>query len=141
MARAREPLAELRPQRVVDGQPAVARRAAEQRVVQPVEPSELAERVGVVVDAEVDERVREPRVAAVALDDEERRRLPAAAVAARGLGGVEAVEQPLGERRARRRLERLRERVDGRARDEDVALRRVAVARAAARPGMAVRRR
>ena len=56
------------------------------------------ERVRVVVDAEVDQRVGEPRVAAVALDDEERRRLPAAAVATRGLGGVEAVEQPLGER-------------------------------------------
>ena len=65
-----------------------------------VEPAQLLDRPRVIVDAEVDERVGEPAVAAVALDDEQRRRLLAAPVAARGLRGGEAVEQPLGERRA-----------------------------------------
>ena len=91
-----------------------------------------------VVDAEVDERVGESRVATVALDDEQGGGLPAAAVAARRLRGVEAVEQSLGESLARRRLERLCERVDGRAGDEDVALRRVRAPRAPARPRVAL---
>ena len=69
--------------------------------------------------------VREPRVPLLRPDDEDRRRLLAAAVAAGRLGGVEAVEKPLGERTTRARLERLGERVDGCGRDEDVALRRV----------------
>ena len=94
-----------------------------------------------VVDAQVDDDVGEARVAAVALDDEERRRLLAAAVAARRLRRVEAVEQPLGEREPRGRLERLGERVDGLRRDEDVPLRRVAGAGAAAGPVVALARR
>ena len=129
---------ELGAERVVDGEPPVARRAAEERVVQAVEATELGERIGVVVDAQIDERVRQARVAAVALDDEQGRGLPPATVATGRLGRVEAVEQPLGERRARRRLERLRERVDGRARDEDVPLGGVALSRAAAGPGVAL---
>ena len=52
-----------------------------------------------VVDAQVDDDVGEARVAAVPLDDEERGRLLAAPVAARGLRRGEAVEQPLRERR------------------------------------------
>ena len=86
---------------------------------------------------QVDERVGQPRVAAVLLDDEQRSRLLPTAVAAGRLGRVEAVEEPLGQRRAGRPLERLGERVNGVAGDEDVALGRVARSGAAARPGLA----
>ena len=105
--------------------------------MEPVDSAQLGERVRVVVDAQVDERVGEARVAAVALDDEQRRGLAAAAVAARALRRIEAVEQPLRERVTGRRLERPRERVDGGFGDEDVPLRGVAVTRAATGPGVA----
>ena len=72
-----------------------------------------------VVDAQVDEDVRQARVAAVLLDDEERGGLLAAPVAARRLGRVEAVEQPLGERLPAVASNVVGERVD-RRRDEDV---------------------
>ncbi len=65
--------------------------------MQPVDAPQLLERTLVIVDAQVDDDVGELRVAAVLLDDEQRRRLLASLVAARGLGRVEAVEQPLGE--------------------------------------------
>ena len=91
-----------------------------------------------VVDPEVDEDVGEVRVPSVALDDEEGRGLAPAAVAARRLRRVEAVEQPLREPLPGRRLERLGERVDRLARHEDVPLRGVAGAGAAARPGVAL---
>ena len=58
--------------------------------MQAVEAPQLLDRALVVVDAEVDDDVGEPRVAAVPLDDEERRGLLAAPVAARSLGGGEA---------------------------------------------------
>ena len=60
-----------------------------------VQPRELRDRLRVVVDAQVDEDVAQRGVAAVALDDEQRGRLLAAPVAARGLRGGEALEQPL----------------------------------------------
>ena len=82
-----------------------------------------------------------PRVAAVALDDEERRRLLAAPVAAGRLRRREALEQALGERRPAVASNVVGERVDGRRRDEDVPLRGVAVAHPAARPVEALRRR
>ena len=50
------------------------------------------------IDAQVDDLVGKTRVAAVLLDDQQGGRLLAAPVAARGLSGIEAVEQPLGER-------------------------------------------
>src|SRR5215210_9425584 len=87
-----------------------------------------------VVDAQVDDDVGEARIAAVALDDEQARRLLSAPVAARFLGRGEAIEQPIGERPASAALERLRERVDRGARDEDVALGCVAGACPPARP-------
>ena len=90
------------------GSQSAARRLPEQRVVEPVEAAKLLDGPLVVVDAEVDERVRQPRVAAVPLDDEQRRRLLAAAVAARGLRRGEAVDQPLGERPTGRGRERRR---------------------------------
>src|SRR3954464_8935585 len=91
-----------------------------------------------LVHAQVDDLVRETRVAAVLLDHEQRRRLLAAPVASRSLRGVEAVEQPLGER-ALRAFEGLGDRIDGLGRDEDVALCRVAVSGAAAGPLHALR--
>ena len=68
--------------------------------MEPVEALQLLDRARVVVDAQVDEDVRERRVAAVPLDDEERGGLLSAPVAACRLRGREAGEQPLGERRA-----------------------------------------
>ena len=70
----------------------------------------------------------------VALDHEQRRRLLAAAIASCRLRRVEAREQPLRERLVRRRGERFRQRVDRRLGHEDVSLRRVARAGAAAGP-------
>src|ERR671933_2645076 len=92
----------------------------------------------VVVDAQVDDDVGEAGVAAVLLDHEDGRGLLAAAVAARGLGGGEALEQPLGERLPGASLEGRRERGDGLLRDEDVPLRGVAGTGLPAGPGIAV---
>ena len=94
-----------------------------------------------VVDAEVDEDVGKARVAPVALDDEQCCGLLAAPIPACGSRGGERLEEPIGEWFAAGRLERLDERIDRLARDEDVALRRVAVAAAAARPAEAARAR
>ena len=138
MAGTAQEVVELRPERLVDRQPLLARRRAEERVVHPVDPSQLDERVGVIVHAEIDEYVGKARVAPVALDDDERSGLASAAVAARRLRRVEAVEEALGEPLAGRGLERLRERVDRGARDEDVSLCGVALAGPAAGPGKAV---
>ena len=127
---------QLGPQRVVHRQPPVARGPAEEGVVDAVEPAELLDRARVIVDAQVDQHIGEPGVATVALDDEEGGRLLAAAVAARGLGGGKAVEQPLRQRAARA-LEGLGERVDGLRGDEDVPLGGVAGAGAPACPVVA----
>ena len=88
----------------------------------------------VLVHAEVDDAVREPRVAGVLLDDQERGGLLAAPVSSRGLRRPQAGEEPLGERPPRARLERLGECVDGGGRDEDVSLGCVAVARTPSGP-------
>ena len=98
----------------------------------------LDERVGMVVDPQVYEDVGEVCVPAVPLDDEEGCGLSPATVATRGLRGVEAVEQPLREPLPGRGLERLGEGVYRLARHEDVSLRRIADAGAAARPGVAL---
>ena len=108
--------------------------------MQVVQPPELLDRGLVVVDAQVDEDVGQPRVAAVPLDDEQRRRLLAATVATGGLGRSEARQESLGQR-AFGRLEGLRQRVDRLARDEDVALGGVAGPDTAACPVVAGRRR
>jgi hypothetical protein len=91
-----------------------------------------------VVHAEVDERVREARIALLGPDDEQCRGLLAAAVSACRLRGVETGEEPLGEGLSGRRLERLGERLDRLRRDEDVALRRVARTRTTAGPRAAL---
>ena len=72
--------------------------------MQAVQPPQLLDRRRVVVDAQVDEDVGQPRVAAVPLDDEERGRLLSAPVAARRLRGGEAVDQALRQRAPRVRL-------------------------------------
>ena len=133
-----EPLVDLGAERVVDREPVGARRLPEQGVVEAVEAPQLLDRALVVVDAEVDEGVGQPGVAAVALDDEQRGRLLAAAVAAGCLRRGEAVEQPLGERSPGGGRERVDERVDRLRRDEDVALGRVAVAGPPAGPVVAL---
>src|SRR5205823_510054 len=66
----------------LERQPVLVRRDAEQAVVQRVQPSQFLDRPLVVVDAQVAENVREPGVATVALDDEQRRGLLAALVSA-----------------------------------------------------------
>ena len=91
-----------------------------------------------VVHAEVEDDIPEACVAAILLNDEEGRRLLAAAVASRRLGGVEAVQQSLLERPSGRGLKGLGEGVDGRAGDEDVPLRRVARSGPAAGPVLAL---
>ncbi len=86
-----------------------------------------------VVDAKVDDRVGEPPVAGILLDDEERRRLLAAPIATGRLRRGEALEQALRESTVAC-LERLGERVDRRPRDEDVSLRGVPGTRPPAGP-------
>ena len=112
--------------------------------MQPVETRELADRLGVVVDAEIDEHIREAGVAAVALDDEQRCRLLSAAIAAGRLRRRQRLEEPFRERPSGGRGERLHERRHGLLADEDVALRGEARAGDAARPleafGAGVRR-
>src|SRR5581483_10320359 len=129
-----QPLVHFRLQCGVERQPPVAGCLAEEPEVERVQTAQLLDRMRVVVDAQVEDEVGELRVAAVALDDHERRRLLAAPVSARGLRGVEAVEEPSLERIARASLERVGKRVDGLRADEDVSLRGVARAGAAAGP-------
>ena len=86
-------LVDLGPEGIVDGKPVRGGRLAEQRVMKAEEALQLLDRPLVVVGAEVDERVREPGVASVSLDDEQGRRLLAAAVASRRLRGGKAVER------------------------------------------------
>src|SRR5581483_67363 len=129
-----EPLVHLAAQRLVERQPVLPRRDPEEAVVQRVEATELVDRALVVVDAQVADEIGEPCVAAVLLDDEERRRLLPAAIAACDLRGREAVDQPPREALSAVRLERVRERVDGLPADEDVPLRRVAAPRPVAGP-------
>ena len=106
-----------------------------------IEAAQLLDGTLVVVGAEVDEDVGQAGVAAVPLDDEQRRRLLATPVAARGLGRGEAVDQALGERSSGGGRERVDHRVDRLCRDEDVPLRRVAVSRPPAGPVEALGRR
>src|SRR5207237_311811 len=112
--------------RAFERQPVLARRHAEELMVELVEPPELLDRALVIVDAEVDGDVGELPVPAVSPRDEERRRLLAAAVAAGGLRRREALEQPGGEARARTGLEGRGESVHGVRAGEDVSLSRVA---------------
>ena len=129
-----EPLLDLGAERVVDREPVRARRLPEERVMEAIEAAELLDGTLVVVGAEVDEDVGQAGVAAVPLDDEQRRRLLAAAVASRSLGRGEAVDQALGERSPGGGRERVDHGVDRLGRDEDVPLRRVAVPRPPAGP-------
>ena len=112
--------------------PRLARHAGEERLealeALLVEAAQLGDRLGVVVDAQVEERIVLGRV------DEERRRLLAALVAARGLARVERREQPLGERQRGVRLVRRGGLGDHLRAGEHVAGDRVAVARAMPAP-------
>ena len=104
-------------------------------VVEVEQPGQLGDRLGVVVDAQVDRDVVEAAVPGALLDHQQRRRLPAARVAAGRVAGGQRVEQPAGERRVRvgglpGRLHGLDDVLAG----EDVALDGVAVAGEAAGP-------
>ena len=92
----------------------------------------------VVVHAEVDQRVTELGVPPVLLDHEQRRRLLAAPVPPGDLSCGQAFDEPLGQLEMFVLLERRREGVDRLLRDEDVPLRRIAVARPPARPVVAL---
>ena len=137
-AQPREALADLRAERFVDLEPLLARRLPEDRVVQLVEPEQLGNRMLVVIDAQIDEDVRQAAVTAVLRDNEERCGLLAPAVAARGLPGGEALDQARRQRAACVRLESAGDRVDRVALDENVPLRRVAVADPPSGPVVAV---
>src|SRR4029453_9401238 len=113
VSEAAQTVPELAFERVVDVDPVLLGRLPEEQIVDAVDAAELLDRALVVVDAEVDDDIGETGVAAVALDDQEARRLLSPAVAAGLLCRGEAVEQPLGERPAGAALERLREPVDG----------------------------
>src|SRR2546423_11773077 len=97
VAELHHPRADLVTESSFQRQPVLARRHAEQPIVELVEPSELFDGPLVVVDTEVDGDIGELSIAAVSPGDEERRRLLAAAVAAGGLRRPEAFEQPGGE--------------------------------------------
>ena len=86
--------------------------------MQAEEAAKLFERALVVVHAQVVLDAGQPGIAPVALDDEQSGRPLAAAVSSFCLGGIEAVEQALGQRLAGSLLERVCETVDRRARDE-----------------------
>ena len=86
-----------------------------------VEPPQLAERIIVIVDAEVEDAVDGGLLVALARDDDEPRGLPAAVVAACRLRRIERGEQPLGER-AGCRVERLTHRRPDLGRAEHVPL-------------------
>ena len=134
MAEPCQPLAQFVGERIVDVEPVFLRGDAEQLAVQRVEPPQLCDRALVVVHAQVDDRVREPRVAGVLLHDQKRGRLLSSPVASCRLRRGEALDQPLRQLEVRVGLERRGEGVDRRRRDEDVSLGGVAVARAAAGP-------
>src|SRR4051794_14052000 len=68
----------LRGELRVERQPVLVGCDAEQPVVLDVQPRELADRLLVIVDAQVADEIRQASVAAVLLHDEERRRLLAA---------------------------------------------------------------
>src|SRR4029079_12503391 len=77
----------------VERDPAGARRLSEELLVEAEQATELLERPLVIVDAEIDDNVREPRVSLLRPDDEERCGLLPPTVAACGLRGVEAFEE------------------------------------------------
>src|SRR5215203_3380417 len=104
-----------------------------------VEPVQLDDRIRMVIDPQVDERVRQAAVAAITLHDEQGSGLLAASVAAGRLRRREGLDQPLRECPAGARLPRRRERLDGRPGDEEVALRRKAGAPGATGPVHALR--
>src|SRR5207244_3615216 len=95
--------------------------------------AELADRVGMVVHAQVDPAIVAAAVAATGPDDEDRGGLPAAPIAAGLVGCLQTCDQALGERSATGG-ERVDERVDDRRSSEDVSLRGVTRPRPAASP-------
>ena len=99
------------------------------------QPGQLGDRRLVVVDPQVDGDVVEAAVPGALLDHEQRRRLPAAGVAARRVTGGQGLEQPPRQRRLRvGGLPRGPHREHDVLAGEDVALDGVAVTGEAARP-------
>src|SRR5690606_27438279 len=71
-------------------------RLAEKDLVNLVEPAELIDGCGMIVDAEVHQPIIEPGIPAAGRHDQQGRRLLAAPVTARPLPRLERDEQPLG---------------------------------------------
>src|SRR5439155_18946503 len=134
-----EPFLELCAQRLIDVEPVLRRCDAEQLVVQRVDPAELGNWKLVIVDAQIDDRVGQVRVARVLLHDEQGGGLLPAAVPAGGLRGGQAFDEPFGQREVTVRLERHGQSVHGLTGHEDVSLRRIALAGPAAGPLVALR--
>jgi hypothetical protein len=111
----------------------ILRGAAEEQVLDRVQPLQLGHRIGVVVHAQVDQQVVVSAVAAAGLADDHGRRLAAAAVTPGLVARLKRDQHPL-DQRPHGRLERVGEgRHHGRP-GQQVALRGIAVARAAAGP-------
>src|SRR6185312_9669494 len=113
-------------------------RAPEEEVLDRVEALELRDRVGMVVDPQVDQDVRSAAVAAVGLAHDHRCRLAAAAVAAGLVARCQRGEQAL-DQRPLRALEGVPQRLDDRGAREQVALGGVAGAGPATGPVEALR--
>ena len=132
-ADAAEERPELRRERLVQWHELGRGRPVHEQAAQVEDPAELADRVGMVVDPEVDPAIVAAAVAGTLAHDEEGRGLAAAPVAPGGVGGGQAGHEQLGERPAAGQV-RLGERVDDTGPRQDVALGRVPVARPAPGP-------
>ncbi len=116
---------DLRGELRADCEPLLDRRRSEVEIVEPVQPRELADRIGVIVHPQIDEDVASTAVAPSLGHDEKGGCLLAPPVSPGSLRGRESCDQPLRERLTVEMLEGLGERVDCRAGQEEVPLGRV----------------
>ena len=134
MAEGGEPAAYLVGDVALERQAGGRVRPLEEQVAQAEQAHQLGHRVRVVVDAQVDEDVAAAAVTASGPDDEQRRALPAAGVAAGAVAREQGVEQPVAERASGVGLAPgLLDGVDHLRAGEDVALDRVRRPAAASR--------
>jgi hypothetical protein len=107
VAELRESLVDLLAQVAFEWQPVFARSRAEETEVHRVDAPQLVNRPRMIVDSQIEHDVGELGVAAVALDDQERRRLPAAVTAALAPRGVDEANRELWPRGLERGCERV----------------------------------